>query len=408
MESPEDLQFYENNKAEIENLLKAKAKTEVKPTEVDLTTAEKMNASQNRYGIVKDGAEAGFIVTTNPENNVVKIKGVTVNEELRGKNIAGEAYVKLAESLAKEGVSLESDSFDKMEPSATRVWEKLADKGLAVKGKNSYQFKPIEETQSASKIKDVYTSNTELSKIGTIKDYSNYVQSIFPDSKVKNVVYHSSNIDFDVFDKNKISSRKEGAPEGGDVGAFGRGIYFTPNLDYSKTYGKNLKSVVLDIKNPKIILNNEANDKLYQNKSIKDLWGDYDSVIYKVTDWEAVSKSGVHSSIEEFNSIGLGKNNKPEVVDIAVDDINKIHILGSNQDVQDFQKWKKAGGAQTKVKPTEEVKFEAEPTKEGEKTLEDIYKQLPKAEKLRKKEVDNLINNNFGSILKQLEKYKIC
>lgn len=117
---------------------------EVKPTEVDLTSAEKMNASQNRYGIVKDGVEAGFIVATNPENNVVKIKGVTVNEELRGKNIAGEAYVKLAESLAKEGVSLESDSFDKMEPSATRVWEKLADKGLAVKGKNSYQFKTTE------------------------------------------------------------------------------------------------------------------------------------------------------------------------------------------------------------------------------------------------------------------------
>lgn len=118
---------------------------EVKPTEVDLTTAEKMNASQNRYGILKDGADAGFIVTTNPENNVVKIKGVTVNEELRGKNIAGNAYIKLGESLAKDGVSLESDSFDKMEPSATRVWEKLVDKGLAIKGENSYQFKPTED-----------------------------------------------------------------------------------------------------------------------------------------------------------------------------------------------------------------------------------------------------------------------
>ena len=32
-----------------------------------------MNASQNKYGIVKDGAEVGFIVATNPENNIVKI-----------------------------------------------------------------------------------------------------------------------------------------------------------------------------------------------------------------------------------------------------------------------------------------------------------------------------------------------
>ena len=116
----------------------------VKPIEVDLTSPEKMNASQNRYGIVKDGKEAGFIVTTNPENNVVKIKGVTVNEGLRGRGLAGDAYVKLGESLSKEGISLESDSFDKMEPSATRVWEKLSDKGLAIKGENSYRFNPLE------------------------------------------------------------------------------------------------------------------------------------------------------------------------------------------------------------------------------------------------------------------------
>jgi hypothetical protein len=60
-------------------------------------------------------------------------------------------------------------------------------------------------------------------------------------------------------------------------------------------------------------------------------------------------------------------------------------------------------------RPSEEApSAKAEPAKEGEKTLEDFYNELPKAEKLRKKEVDSLINNNFDSILKQLEKYKIC
>jgi len=60
-------------------------------------------------------------------------------------------------------------------------------------------------------------------------------------------------------------------------------------------------------------------------------------------------------------------------------------------------------------RPSEEApSAKAEPAKEGKKTLEDIYNELPKAEKLRKKEVDSLINNNFDSILKQLEKYKIC
>ena len=158
---------------------------EVKPTEVNLTTAEKMNASQNRYGIVKDGAEAGFIVASNPENNVVKIKGVTVNEELRGKNIAGDAYVKLGESLAKEGVSLESDSFDKMEPSATRVWEKLADKGLAVKGENSYQFKPTEVKQPTKKEEvKIYNAKDLKSSPEILKEDKDYYTLTYPKSFV--------------------------------------------------------------------------------------------------------------------------------------------------------------------------------------------------------------------------------
>jgi hypothetical protein len=46
-----------------------------------------------------------------------------------------------------------------MEPSATRVWEKLADKGLAVKGENSYQFKP---TEVKEKVKTAKVAQPEL------------------------------------------------------------------------------------------------------------------------------------------------------------------------------------------------------------------------------------------------------
>ena len=298
-----------------------------------------------------------------PKSAIIKRKEAGGTTDVYQKGFDGNELVDYVKEVLGDNVTVKKDnSFGKA--------------GVVITKKSvALQLQTDTENQAASKIKDVYTSNTELSKIGTQKDYSNYVQSIFPDSKVKNVVYHSSNIDFDVFDKNKISSRKEGAPKGGDVGAFGRGIYFTPNSDYSKSYGKNLKSVVLDIKNPKIILNNEANDKLYQNKSIKDLWGDYDSVIYKVTDWKAVSESGVHSSIEEFNSIGLGKNNKPEVVDIAVDDINKIHILGSNQDVQDFQKWKKSGALQLQQEG-DTRKSAKQTSKENNRTDEDAIASL--------------------------------
>ncbi|MEY4331495.1 MAG: hypothetical protein RLZZ196_233 [Bacteroidota bacterium] len=148
-----------------------KSLEEVKPTkvEVDLKSPEKMNASQNRYGIIKEGKDAGFIVTGNPKDGVVKVQGVTVNEDLRGKGLAGEAYIKLGNDLAKEGISLASDSFDKMEPSAKRVWDKLVDRGLAEKGENNYELKKP-EAKSVEQLRA--DEQTELdSKIPNAEQY---------------------------------------------------------------------------------------------------------------------------------------------------------------------------------------------------------------------------------------------
>ena len=123
---------------------------EVKPnkadtdTKVSITAANKMNASQNRYGINVKGDNVGFIVTSNPINNIVKIKGIEVKEKLRGKGIAGDAYIKLGEELSNKGIILISDNFDTMEQSAVRVWEKLVDKGYAEKTKDGYKFKAVE------------------------------------------------------------------------------------------------------------------------------------------------------------------------------------------------------------------------------------------------------------------------
>ena len=76
---------------------------------------------------------------------------------------------------------------------------------------------------------------------------------------------------------------------------------------------------------------------MYANKSIKELWGNFDGVIFKVTDWKAVVDSGVHASMEEFNSLGLGINNKPEIVDVVVDNQSQVHILGSRKDIEQFK-----------------------------------------------------------------------
>jgi len=67
----------------------------------------------------------------------------------------------------------------------------------------------------------------------------------FGDSKVVNpdgspmVVYHGSDVNFDVFDGSKISR-----------GAFGSGFYFTSDKSETKEYGNKFYSVYLSIKNP--------------------------------------------------------------------------------------------------------------------------------------------------------------
>ena len=253
-----------------------------------------------------------------------------------------DAEKQLAEQNYENEQQLQNAYWDRYE--ATNGFTKESISAEAKPTEEPIKKEKLEEEISAeknAKINNVYQNNPQIAQIGTQEEYAKYIQNIFPDSKINDIVYHSTNKSFDNFDVTKVATRKEGAPQAGDVGAFGRGIYFTPNETYSKIYGKNTKSVVLNIKNPKVILNNEANDKLYQNKSIKDLWGDYDAVIYKVTDWKAVTESGMHASMEEFNSVGLGKNNKPEIVDIVISNENQAHILGSDKDIEGFKNWKK-------------------------------------------------------------------
>lgn len=59
------------------------------------------------------------------------------------------------------------------------------------------------------------------------------------------VVYHNSNADINIFDKNKIGTN--GSSEGG---LFGEGFYFSTNKDYNNIFGNKEYAVFLNIKNP--------------------------------------------------------------------------------------------------------------------------------------------------------------
>ena len=59
------------------------------------------------------------------------------------------------------------------------------------------------------------------------------------------VVYHNSNADINIFDKNKIGTN--GSSEGG---LFGKGFYFSTNKDYNSIFGNKEYAAFLNIKNP--------------------------------------------------------------------------------------------------------------------------------------------------------------
>lgn len=75
-------------------------------------------------------------------------------------------------------------------------------------------------------------------------------QEYFKDSKILDrngllmTVYHGTGENFNVFDINNISKNTKNA------GFFGDGFYFTPIKESARSYGKNIKEVYLDIKNP--------------------------------------------------------------------------------------------------------------------------------------------------------------
>lgn len=90
----------------------------------------------------------------------------------------------------------------------------------------------------------VFEQNPELAKIGTPEQYSAYLNTIFPDSKVKDIVYHgtASKEKIETFDFNRSN--------------YGNAVFFTKDKKFAETYAFDevrdglVQAQILDIKNP--------------------------------------------------------------------------------------------------------------------------------------------------------------
>ena len=198
---------------------------------------------------------------------------------------------------------------------------------------------PAEQTSEVKEgVSEVFNENSELASIGTEQKYSEYLDSVFPESKVKDIVYHSSEAVFEEFSKKKFATSAKG-----DQGVFGKGFYFSPILNWSTPYGPNLKRVIVNSQNPKIYNNPVANSDEIAKAAQEGLeLGKFDSAIANVTSYETMFPD--KADLRDVLEVTEGKTG---ILELVIKDVDQIHILGSKKDVQGFKNFVSKPAQQT-------------------------------------------------------------
>lgn len=157
-------------------------------------------------------------------------------------------------------------------------------------------------------VSELFEQNPELATIGTQEQYSQYLDTIFPDSQVKDIVYHGTPYKFDNFNKEfkKVEER--------EIPNTAKAYFFTQDLKRVKDYGENIKNVLLNINNPlnfRTVNRDEARliSDITKEKAINYAYKNIDSVIA----------------------------NYQFYIDYIVFEPEQIHILGNKQDIQGFK-----------------------------------------------------------------------
>jgi len=231
-------------------------------------------------------------------------------------------------------------------------------------------------------VQELFDSNPELASIGTVQQYSQYLDTIFPDSKVKDIVYHGSKYKFEKFDKSKLGSNTNPNKEFPQFNDSYLGFHFTSNPEYYRArfefgskYEKNLNEyiAILNIKNPKDIADKNEfsqNDISYiKSEDVKN----NDSIIYDYLDKVDFSK-GEKTNIYTNNYVVF----EPE----------QIHILGNKKDLEGFKEFVKKTKKETtgKVVSTKGtllgsmIKKNKKVTNEDKKALSLLNKEVSKEE----------------------------
>jgi hypothetical protein len=217
-------------------------------------------------------------------------------------------------------------------------------------------------------VQDVFDSNPELANIGTQSQYSQYLDTIFPDSKVKDIVYHGSPIkNITKFNKGNIYFTNE-TDEAFNLGLekFWTNLpsnikqYFLENTTdtYKNSYGlfewtlvqaknkKNNKPVERGIERHIQFL--QDNNIIDDNFDFTQIVSTYPSIL-NIKDPNFLKEG--KRFFKDFKKDGytgdgiIGKDVMPLMSDNRTDTVylvfepEQIHILGSKQDIEGFREF---------------------------------------------------------------------
>jgi hypothetical protein len=159
--------------------------------------------------------------------------------------------------------------------------------------------------------------------------YSQYLDTIFPDSKVKDIVYHGTNATFDKFDLKYV---------GKNTGNRYKSIFFTPNVNLSLEYGKNKIAALVNIKGEESI-KKIRNAILKKSKLAKEHKEEFEKLsLDEIEEFLQSENNDTNKRLEDFlKETGVSGRQHFENKVVEVFDTEQIHILGSKQDIEGFE-----------------------------------------------------------------------
>jgi hypothetical protein len=166
----------------------------------------------------------------------------------------------------------------------------------------------IEKSQIKKGVDFVFEQNPEIAQIGTKEQYSEYLDTIFPDSKVRDIVYHASS--------NKVEKFRDNM--------FGTYFSYSP---IQGVYGGVINRALLNIKS--LLIKPKPEDSIEEK------------VIYdkEYRNYNNPSFSPEGDRIYKYDASVESSTVTKEGVQIKVRNPDQTHILGSAQDVENFKKF---------------------------------------------------------------------